>query len=325
LSQSIKVIRYIVKILLKIQPTITFKINFQQMKKVLFGLLCAALLVCSCQSDDTVLSQPEVISPSSDLVFKLTELNDSLMSTNEVISRGVTYSQAYSYTKIAYKDIKGAYKLGKIGLRIGRVFGPEGAATGAVIGGLIGGAGYSYIEYNKGQTRAGNQIASPLQVTQAYISVVESAPTYSEYTPTQITLQYPTTNQSTQLMGAKHNLILQKLVDNELSLTPINKCLSPEEESIISSQEFEESYYAGLESESSNEEADEDIPDVVMRLYLDIFKNYPDKADDVEFITNKYIELVSASNELTEEEKEIIYSALSVAASSYEYWEYNLK
>lgn len=69
----------------------------------------------------------------------------------------------------------------------------------------------------------------------------------------------------------------------------------------------------------------EDVPDVVMRLYLEVFQNYPDKADDVEFITNKYIELISASNELTAEEKEIIYSALSVAASSYEYRENSLK
>lgn len=295
------------------------------MKKVLFGLLSATLLVCSCTSDDIAVSQPEKTPPSSDLVVKLTELNDSLMTTDEIISRGVTYSQAYTYTKIAYKDIKGAYKLGKIGLKIGRVFGPEGAATGAVIGGLIGGAGYSYIEYNKGQSRAINPIASPLQVTQAYVSVVEAAPTYTDYTPTHITLQYPTVNTNTQLMGAKHNLVLQKLVDNDLSLTPINKCLTPEEESIISSKEFEESYYAGLESESNSAETDDDVPDVVMRLYLEVFQNYPDKADDVEFITNKYIELISASNELTAEEKEIIYSALSVAASSYEYWENNLK
>lgn len=62
-----------------------------------------------------------------------------------------------------------------------------------------------------------------------------------------------------------------------------------------------------------------------MRLYLDVFQTYPDKADDVEFITNKYIEHISASDELSAEEKEIIYSALSVAASSYEYWEKNLK
>lgn len=295
------------------------------MKKVLFGLLSAVLLVCSCSSDDTVISQPETVPTTSDLVIKLTELNDSLMTTDEIISRGVTYSQAYTYTKIAYKDIKGAYKLGKIGLRIGQVFGPEGATAGAVIGGLIGGAGYSYIEYNKGQSRAINTVSSPLQVTQAYVSVVESAPTYSDYTPTQITLQYPTANTNTQLMGAKHNLVLQKLVDNDLSLTPINKCLTPEEESIITSKEFEDAYYAGLEAENINSDTNEDVPDVVMRLYLEVFQNYPDKADDVEFITNKYIELISASNELTAEEKEIIYSALSVAASSYEYWENSLK
>ena len=88
---------------------------------------------------------------------------------------------------------------------------------------------------------------------------------------------------------------------------------------------FEDAYYAGLEAENNNSDTNEDVPDVVMRLYLEVFQNYPDKADDVEFITNKYIELISASNELTAEEKEIIYSALSVAASSYEYWENSQK
>ena len=105
----------------------------------------------------------------------------------------------------------------------------------------------------------------------------------------------------------------------------IKECLTPEEESIITSKEFEDAYYAGLEAENNNSDTNEDVPDVVMRLYLEVFQNYPDKADDVEFITNKYIEFISASNELTAEEKEIIYSALSVAASSYEYWENSLK
>lgn len=205
------------------------------------------------------------------------------------------------------------------------MFGPEGAATGAVIGGLIGGAGYSYIEYTKSQTRAIDTIASPLQVTQAYVSVIESRPQYNDHTPSKITLKYPTVDTNIQLMGAKHNLVLQKLVDNDLSLTPINKCITPEEEAIITSKEFEDSYYSGLEEENTDEETDKDVPDVVMRLYLDVFQTYPDKADDVEFITNKYIEHISASDELSAEEKEIIYSALSVAASSYEYWEKNLK
>lgn len=164
-----------------------------------------------------------------------------------------------------------------------------------------------------------------MQVTQAYVSVIESRPQYNDHTPSKITLKYPTVDTNIQLMGAKHNLVLQKLVDNDLSLTPINKCITPEEEAIITSKEIEDSYYSGLEEENTDEETDKDVPDVVMRLYLDVFQTYPDKADDVEFITNKYIEHISASDELSAEEKEIIYSALSVAASSYEYWEKNLK
>lgn len=296
------------------------------MKKKLFGFLSVVLLICSCTNEDNVAVKPEVTpQSSSDLVVKLTDLNDSLMATDEFVSRNITIRQAYTYTKIAYKDIKGAYRFGKLGLRIGRMFGPEGAATGAVIGGLIGGAGYSYIEYTKSQTRAIDTIASPLQVTQAYVSVIESRPQYNDHTPSKITLKYPTVDTNIQLMGAKHNLVLQKLVDNYLSLTPINKCITSEEEAIITSKEFEDSYYSGLEEENTDEETNKDVPDVVMRLYLDVFQTYPDKADDVEFITNKYIEHISASDELSAEEKEIIYSALSVAASSYEYWEKNLK
>lgn len=295
------------------------------MKKVLFILLGVILFVCSCSNEHDVITESQTVTPSSNLVLDLTAFNDSLMTTEMVVSRGVAYSKAISYTKIAYKDIKGAYKLGKAGFRLGRFFGAEGAVTGAVIGGLVGGAGYSFIEYNKGRTRALDSISSPLQVTQAYVSVIESNPTFSQSVPQKININYPTENTDTQLMGAKHNLVLQELMDNNLSLTPIGKHLTPVEESIITSKEFEDAYYSGLEMESQDKEADTDVPDAVMSLYLDIFQNYPDKADDVEFITNKYIGLVAASEELTDDEKEIIYSALSVAASSYEYWENNLE
>lgn len=54
------------------------------------------------------------------------------------------------------------------------------------------------------------------------------------------------------------------------------------------------------------------------------FHRYPEKANDVEFISNKYVELISASLELTEEDKDLLYSAISVAVSSFEYWENEL-
>lgn len=63
--------------------------------------------------------------------------------------------------------------------------------------------------------------------------------------------------------------------------------------------------------------------DEVVRLYLDILNTSPEKLEDVEFITNKYIELIEKSNELTEAEKDNIYMAFSVAAASVEYWNKN--
>ena len=295
------------------------------MKKVLFGFLSCMILICSCSTEASNVVENYQTTPTSEIVYKLGTFNDSLLPISAITARGSGCSETLTYASVAYKDIKGAYKLGKVGFRIGRIFGPNGAVAGAAIGGLIGGAGYSYIEWQKRQSRASFGTTSPLEVTQAYVSVVESEPIYSNFTPTTIAVTYPSVTQDTQLMGAKHNLVLQALVDNNLSRTPIEHCLTAVEDSIISSKEFEEAYYAYFEDENINSETNEDVPDAVMSLYLQIFQTYPERANDVEFITNKYIELIEESDEISPEEKEIIYSALSVAASSYEYWEEKLK
>ena len=63
-----------------------------------------------------------------------------------------------------------------------------------------------------------------------------------------------------------------------------------------------------------------DTPAKVMNLFFEIFEKYPDNVDDVQFIINKYIEAVKNTEEISEADKEIIYQALSIGASSYEYW-----
>jgi len=57
-----------------------------------------------------------------------------------------------------------------------------------------------------------------------------------------------------------------------------------------------------------------------MNLFTNILETYSDKAEDVEFVINKYIEAVQNTNELSTEEKDNIYRSLSVAASSFELW-----
>ena len=68
-------------------------------------------------------------------------------------------------------------------------------------------------------------------------------------------------------------------------------------------------------------EDDGSTGNIVMKLYLDIINKYPEKVDDVEFVSNKYIELITNSSELTDEEKDCLYSAISVAVSSFEFWQ----
>ena len=59
----------------------------------------------------------------------------------------------------------------------------------------------------------------------------------------------------------------------------------------------------------------------VMNMFYSLLTLYPDYLYDTEFIINKYIELIKDSDELTDDEKRVVYEGLSIAASSSEYWE----
>jgi hypothetical protein len=105
--------------------------------------------------------------------------------------------------------------------------------------------------------------------------------------------------------------------------------LTPIETKIIESADFEKGYYSVLNSYVFGDydtyiTDNGSVGNTVMKLYLDIMNKYPEKANDVEFISNKYVELISNSSELSEEDKDLLYSAISVAVSSFEYWENEL-
>ena len=57
-----------------------------------------------------------------------------------------------------------------------------------------------------------------------------------------------------------------------------------------------------------------------MNLFVNILETYSDKVEDIEFIINKYVDAIQSTSELSEDEKDNIYKSLSVAASSYEFW-----
>jgi len=57
-----------------------------------------------------------------------------------------------------------------------------------------------------------------------------------------------------------------------------------------------------------------------LKDYLSLFNSYPENVDEVAEITNGYIEIIERNNEFTDDEKEIIYAAVSVALYSPQIW-----
>lgn len=63
-----------------------------------------------------------------------------------------------------------------------------------------------------------------------------------------------------------------------------------------------------------------DIFSLLMNLFASVLETYSDRAEDIEFIINKYLDAVQKISELSNEEKDNIYRSLSVAASNFEFW-----
>ena len=231
---------------------------------------------------------------------------------------------------VVSSDIIGGYSGGCAGAKVGAIIGHPhvGAAIGAVVVG-----GYSSYKahrilsdaYATRGVEKNNISLKPMEVAAAYVPALENEAVIKDNYPTQIKLD--NLDKKDIEIGAKHNAILKNLETNNFNKEKILQYLSKEELQILSSKELEDEMENTVEKAIESSLKGEyiktdgnDTPAKVMNLFFEIFEKYPDNVDDVQFIINKYIEAVKNTEEISEADKEIIYQALSIGASSYEYW-----
>lgn len=298
------------------------------MKKVILLLswmLCLALTSCSSE-ESAPTPQESTVDETSVLLCELQAYNDSMLATKDHTSRGF-WNSFFKAVSIAGADACGAYEGSKVGGAIGSLAGPQGAAIGAVLGGAICGAGASYTAYCT--TRSLAVILAPERVASAYVDVCDSNVCWADYYPEAISLQLPSEHTDLLDVGAKHNLILGKLLTTaSTGLKPLES-LSTIEVDILASQDFSDGYYATMLQYNSTDNTSFLINDgtkayKVMLKYIDMLNKFPEGFSDFEKISNQYLQLVSNTTELTETEKSYIYGAICVAVSSVEYWFQNL-
>lgn len=165
---------------------------------------------------------------------------------------------------------------------------------------------------------------TPQKATIAYASVLKEG-NIENSVPKDIIVDYPIEDKDITLMGAKHNLVLKKLIDNDIKIEKVEDCFTKEELAVINSDEYQKVFDKTMSAISNNNDIlkieGDDVTTKVMNLFYEILQKYPDNNDDIEYIINKYIEVIKKSNEISDVDKKNIYSGLSIAASSSEFWE----
>lgn len=309
-------------------------------KNVLINGIIMCMLFVSCSNNSFELDTNNATNnvEHSELLAQMASFNDSILGVKKQ-TRAFVQPGAWRRAQIIAADCGGAYSGGKAGAWAGAFLGPDGAIAGGFLGGLLGAACGSYVawESTRPSTRAVSLAPVNIELAKektinAYASMLVEDRNTSDFIPQIVNVQYPVINENITLMGAKHNMILGKLVNDENINIEGRKQLTDDQLRIINSRDFSDSFNSAMDNICNNITTTdgmalkgEDISTKLMNMFYDILIRYPDGLTDIEFIINKYIEAVKNSQEISESDKELIYSGLSVAASSSEFWNENYK
>ena len=323
----------------------------------LFAILQFALIsvfFASCSSKEYQMAEFEESHDTkfvnSKLIKDLTNINEHLL-TNRIETQ--TRWTGKQWLNVASADIGGAWKGGKggawIGAKVGTFLGNPltGATFGAFLGGAICGAAASYLASpdtkviskqslsydtmkeicNKAldcsviaNTRSSTALDGGLTINSE--SIIMNAIAQEKIELGDEILSAVNLSQQNLNVGKMHNVILSVL-DGSTTINE-SKVVNTENifyNSIIESGEMEE-----LFEEMKTNMAVSATPHIdtkaeyAMELFENLFVKYSEENKDVVYIINKYSDIIKASTELTDEEKDWIMTGLATALYSFNYW-----
>lgn len=290
------------------------------MRIIYFLALATVVLSCTNKQDEMPSFEPPV---QNELVITLQNFNDSIIST-----KPVTRSRWLRFLAVVTADISGGFEMGKIGATLGSSFPGYGTVVGGAIGAAIGAAGASYMAdlATRISISSSDITSSKASIQQAYCYVKENN-LIDEYSTETIDIILPPEYETSIEVGIAHNAILKTMAsppgDDNWGTT---QTFTSVENAVLNSEDYIENYEAVL-SKAINRDADKPsyvsgtgVDSEIMNLFIEVFHQYSEDIDDVNFIVNKYIEKIEASGILTELEKKNVYDALTVAVFSFYHW-----
>lgn len=305
------------------------------MKKIILFVLASVSCFSyfSCTKDISEVDDSQAFEYSQ-ILTKMSSFNDSLLSIKPQTRSTNSFIRNLS---IVCADVVGGYSGGKTAFELcPKVLGPNIVGTVTGVSAVVCGAWSSYKVgrvwgvWSNTRAVAITDDNIPLRLMSAYAPIREDEKQIFENRTKLIRIDMPEDMQELYSIGPKHNIVLNNLLSNDGITQNCKKYFTPEEIIYLESEEFVRandsicnSICRLLNSGEIPITDGKDISSLLINLFTQILAQYPDDADDVQFVIKKYTEAVRNSKEIPDDEKMNIYSALSVAASSYEYWNLN--
>lgn len=312
------------------------------MKNLLY--ICSIIFFCvlgaSCSSyEENILNNGTESSATSELIetnptfTSLKQFNDSLLLT--IPQSRWSWKNLGRALAVAGADIVGAaagVAANKELIAVaGGASGGSGAVAAAAVAGTICGAGASYVAYCETDYTISIDNLSVKQIMQEIpVGSFQTTSTTTDILPP-----------STANCGIVHNIALKNIIsspdnspastiDNydyvaselakgnldENKVSPIyNRIISSLTPAIKDNFNYSKALYdmktQGIISENLCK---------AYELFLEVYQNYPENQDDIDFIISKYLSVIKTSTDFCKDEKDCLYLGLSVALQSPGFW-----
>ena len=281
------------------------------------SLICGLLMLSACSTVDSPIEYGESSSQQYASIEALQAYNDEIVQTPD--NRGIGH-----WCAVGTADVLGAYRLARIGVSIGSIFGPNGAAAGLIVGGVIGGVGGSY-GANSVLSAAPRHNSKDVYLNSlnAYVTLTQQSSK-----PTDWGLRCPDEIKDDVLaFGQYHNVILEQIMnkfENNPDEEQIMKNFQGRAFDFLRDDEYIQAYYdfykQSAEIFHTQEVSFDDESGQIMKLFVEAIVKAPNEVQSVQMIVNDYIDIIERKSSLSLEERKILYCSFSTAEASSNYW-----
>ena len=309
---------------------------FYKFFSVCIVVTCICVLFYSCNKNKQNIEETD---ESELLLNELDSFNAELLKQRHIDRQYDVRSNTFSApltrspgtgVVVAVADIKFGWKGFKWGSKAGALAGPHSAVIVGSLGALAAGtiASLAAYEGTKGGSMEITNSLTPEQMLlmrDAYLAEEVALPCLEvDRSDVQMNISMPQRYASSLSIGEMHNAIVEMAVNPTINIPALTNHLESDELEYIQRDDFltlfNEAKNCDVTIQDGVDGLDSRLIEQIANLFTEAYYACSSSIPTVDYIINNYLMTLEDYNVLSDEDKQIIYTGLSIAAYSTRYW-----